>query len=127
VDQGDPASLAADLSEAGRLDDTEIVVRKGTAYTKAVPVNAPETLAEGEFNRFYARALCRRALVAQVSHVRVYRAKPVAKPRSESVQMIGTLLEPQALLDDLRTHIGMDTALGLPPGPNSGLSIELAT
>jgi hypothetical protein len=26
------------------------------------------------------------------------------------------------LLDDLRTNVGVDTALGLPAGPNSGLS-----
>lgn len=29
------------------------------------------------------------------------------------------------MLDDLRTHVGVDTALGLPPGPNSGLSVRL--
>jgi hypothetical protein len=39
--------------------------------------------------------------------------------------MIGRRLNAQALLGDLRKHVGVDTALGLPPGPNSGLSGRL--
>src|SRR6266851_5569734 len=33
--------------------------------------------------------------------------------------------DPKALLTDLRSNPGVDTALGLPPGPNSGLSARL--
>ena len=36
-------------------------------------------------------------------------------------------LAKSSLLDDLRAHPGTDTALGLPPGPNSGLSVCLAS
>jgi hypothetical protein len=43
-----------------------------------VPVTAADTLAEGEFNRFYLRGLCRRASAANMAEIEVYRAKEVA-------------------------------------------------
>lgn len=125
VDSGTPDTLAAAIAQNDRLNETETAVRNGNPYVKRVPVNAPETMAEGEFNRFYARGLCRRAIAAGINEVRVYRAKEVTNPRPASEAMIGRLIDAQALLDDLRTSIGVDTALQLPPGPNSGLSIEL--
>jgi hypothetical protein len=45
--------------------------------------------------------------------------------RAESEQKIGQRIAAEALLRDLRAHPGLDTALGLPPGPNSGLSVHL--
>lgn len=89
--------------------------------------NAHEMLAEGEFNRFYMRALCLRAIEDQtgIAEVIVYRAKPVQNARSESERKIGQRVPVEALLRDLRTHQGVDPALGLPPGPNSGLSVRL--
>ena len=65
----------------------------GLSKPPVMPSNAHEILAEGEFNRFYIRALCLRAV--------------------------------DALLRDLRSHPGVETSLGLPPGPNSGLSVQL--
>jgi hypothetical protein len=39
---------------------------------------------------------------------------------------INTKISAKLLLDDLRNSSqGVDTALGLPPGPNSGLSAKL--
>jgi hypothetical protein len=99
---------------------------KGKVFMKNVPVNAHETLAESEFNRFYLRGLCRVALDRGIIEVVVYRAKAVSVPRPESEALIGTSLDPAALLEDLRNSIGVDTALGLPPGPNSGLSGKLS-
>jgi hypothetical protein len=87
--------------------------------------NAHEMLAEGEFNRFYMRALCLRAIEAGIPYLIVYRAKTVQNRRPESEAMIGQHMSPEALLADLRTHQGVDTTLGLPPGPNSGLSVRL--
>ena len=87
--------------------------------------NAHEMLAEGEFNRFYIRALCARAIEDNVKEVIVYRAKAVENARSVSEELVGKHVVPGSLLQDLRTHPGIDTALGLPPGPNSGLSIYL--
>lgn len=88
--------------------------------------NAHEMLAEGEYTRFYMRAICLRALEDGIAHVVVYRAKEVEKARSESEQKIGQQVSTQALLNDLRTSKGVDTALGLPPGPNSGLAVKLS-
>ncbi|OTM89967.1 hypothetical protein [Acinetobacter baumannii] len=88
------------------------------------PSNAHETLAEGEFNRFYIRALARIA-INENKELEVYRAKEVSNARSESIQKIGITVNPNDLLADLRKNIGIDTFLGLPGGVNSGLSVKL--
>ncbi len=90
----------------------------------SVPITAAETLAEGEFNRFYIRGVCRAVLANEQHEVEVYRAKAVAQPRPESQAKIGTRVNAATLLDDLRHNVGVDTALGVPAGPNSGLSVR---
>ena len=100
--------------------------RNGKVTFAKIPVTAPDTLAEGEFNRFYARGLCLDVLNTGGTEVEVYRGKAVSRARSQSVAMIGQVVPAVALLDDLRTSPGMDTALGLPPGPNSGLTVRRA-
>ena len=100
---------------------------KSGGYSKP-PVmrsNAHQMLGEGEFNRFYIRALCARAIEDGISQVIVYRAKAVENARSASEAKIGQGVPVEALLNDLRNSQGVDTALGLPPGPNSGLSVRL--
>ena len=90
-----------------------------------VPHTAPDTLAEGEFNRFYIRGLCAEVLLSDdEAEVEVYRGKTVTKSRPQSEGMIGLRLSAKQLLDDLRISQGIDTALGLPPGPNSGLTVR---
>jgi hypothetical protein len=122
----DAGWLADELRTRGRLERTEPRARPRGGFTTArVPRTAADTFAEGEFNRFYVRALCRRALEDGIPELIVYRAKPVRQPRPESEWMVGTHIEPQRLLADLRAHQGMEPALGLPPGPNSGLSVRL--
>jgi len=119
--------LANSLRQHGCMNATATRRKPKGGYTEVkVPVTAPDTFAEGEFNRFYARGLCRLAIEQGVQALYIYRAKPVAVPRPDSQAKIGTPIEPNALLVDLRTHQGVDTALGLPPGPNSGLSVRLA-
>ena len=88
-----------------------------------MPRNAPLTLAEGEFNRFYIRAL-RKFAIYNNKKIRVYRAKTVSNPRIESEEKIGQILDANCLLNDLRQNVGIDTFLGL-PSVNSGLSIEI--
>jgi hypothetical protein len=118
--------LARELNSRGRLNTHESRrTPSGGMTTVKVPVTAAETMAEGEFNRFYARGLCLRAITEGIGQLHIYRAKAVMNPRSESVALEGTEVSPKTLLDDLRTHQGMDTALRLPPGPNSGLSVRL--
>jgi hypothetical protein len=122
----DDSWLADELRLGGVMNPMEQRRGRNGGYTMVkVPVTAPDTLAEGEFNRFYARGLCRFAIEQGIDALQVYRAKAVSQPRPDSQAKIGTLIDARALLDDLRTHPGMDTALGLPPGPNSGLSVRL--
>lgn len=123
---GDDVGLAADISS--RLNAYEKPRQLKSGKLSKPPVmrsSAHEMLAEGEFNRFYIRAICLRAIEDGISEVVVYRAKSVQHARSESERKIGQLVPAEPLLRDLREHPGVDTALGLPPGPNSGLSVQL--
>lgn len=126
VAAGSDDSLAADIRPRLNTHEKPHVLRSGKLSKPPVMrSNAHEMLAEGEFNRFYIRALCLRAIEDGVPEVVVYRAKWVERPRPESEPKIGQRIRAVALLEDLRQHVGIDTALGLPPGPNSGLSVEL--
>jgi hypothetical protein len=96
--------------------------RGGVAIAQ-VPTTAPDTLSEGEFNRYYVRGVCRRAIADNIQEVEVYRARHSDNPRRESEALIGKKLDPKELLTDLRNSQGVEPALGVPPGPNSGLCI----
>ncbi|KZD24146.1 hypothetical protein [Tardiphaga robiniae] len=96
-------------------------------YTAAVPVNAAQMLAESEFNRYFVRGLCLRAMDEGIPRLEVYRAKQVSQPRPESESKIGLLVDPQTVLIDVRASQsnGVETALGIPPGPGSGITIRI--
>ena len=99
---------------------------KGGYSIAATAENAAEVLAESEFNRYYIRGLARRAIEDGVQQLVVYRAKPVRNPRPESEARVETAISPQEILDDLRSHPGDERpTLGVPSGPNSGLSVRL--
>jgi len=118
-------TLARELRNRGRLNRTAQRRKPKGGYTTVhVPVTAHETLAEGEFNRFYVRALCRRAIAEGIPRLEFYRAKEVSEPRPESFQKIGLLMDPEVVLIDVRASIGVETALGMPQGPNSGLTLR---
>lgn len=120
VQQHDEVWLAEQLMQQNRLNQIEQTARG----PRKVPINAANTLAEGEFNRYYMRALCRIAIIDGL-RLEVYRAKAVNISRIESQNKIGQIIDPKTLLNDLRESIGVDSALGLPAGPNSGLSVKL--
>lgn len=124
IEPGDDGTLAASLH--GLLNDTESrIPSRGKLFVARVPHNASETLAEGEFNRYYVRGLAVVALEEGVTELEVYRAKAVTTPRFESDRLVGRRLSPNRLLADLRASPGVDTALGVPAGPNSGLSVRV--
>lgn len=124
-EQHDDAWLAYTIRSRGLMRTMEQRRKPKGGFTDArVPQTAPDTLAEGEFNRFYARGLCAHVVESGGSEVEVYRGKAVLNPRPESQAMIGRRLPAQRLLDDLRTSQGVEPALGLPPGPNSGLTVR---
>lgn len=124
---GSDNTLAAALRQNGRINITALRRKpRSTEMTSyRVPDTAPMTMAEGEFNRFYCRGLCRRAIANNISTLEVYRAKQVEQPRPDSEAKIGTHVDPRAILEDLRTSPGVEPSLGLPPGPNSGLTLKL--
>ncbi len=124
AESGNPQVLANELRAGGYLLATEISHRNGKPYSKAVPRGAPETLAEGEFNRFYIRAFCIIALRRGQTEVEVYRAKAVAAPSAESEAKIGSRVGAKTLLDDLRENVGAkpasDSAGDVPDGRLAG-------
>src|SRR4051794_8738876 len=121
----EPAWLAHELNQLNRMQRSEQRRLSGGGFaTVAVPETAAQTLAEGEFNRFYARAICRRAIDDGVEKVVIFRAREVHHPRFESQQLVGKSVDALPLLSDLRQNPGMETALGV-AGANSGLSVRL--
>lgn len=123
---GSDDTLARQLRAPGMLNQmTQRTLATGRTISAKVPHNAADVLAESEFNRYYARGLSRRAMEAGIPRLQVYRAKPVMNPRAESEQKIGLLVDPETLLIDLRGSIGVETALGIPPGPGSGISVRI--
>ena len=125
AERGTDDSLAAAIRADRCLKDrVERRKPKGGTTIVNVPYTAHETLGEGQFNMYYTRGLCRRAIEARQAELEVYRAKEVAEPRPESQALIGRRLNPQAILGDLRTTKGVESALGL-ARPNSGLTLRI--
>jgi len=124
IQDGHDESLAQDLKSKGCFKTHEERNSKKGIISVKVPENAHQTFSEGEFNRFYIRALCLRS-IEEKKQLQVYRGRHSENPRPESEALIGAIIDPVSLLDDLRLNIGIDTALGLPSGPNSGLTIRL--
>lgn len=128
VQSGNDETLAQRLREHRRILRTlpRRNPRSGGYSISATPENAAQVLAESEFNRYYIRALARRAIEDGIQELVIYRAKPVSNPRPESEARIETSLPPADLLEDLRAHPGDEPpVLGVPSGPNSGLSVRL--
>ncbi|WP_156312604.1 hypothetical protein [Marinagarivorans algicola] len=98
---------------------------KGGFTTVQIPNNANITLCEGEFIRYYIRGVCLKAVSQNEKNVVAYRARHSDNPRRESVEMEGQQFDAQKLLNDLRTESYVDKAMGLPPGPNSGMCAKL--
>jgi hypothetical protein len=123
---GTDATLTAEISLKERLSPT--VQREPAADDTAgerIPSTASETIAEGEFNRFYVRGLCLRAIDDEVPDLIVYRANSTLAPRPGSEEKIGAAVDPTALLVQLRATMGVEPALGLPPDPRSELTLKL--
>ena len=116
--------LANQLRRPGMMNSHQTRNTKSGPIQVKVPFNAPDTLAEGEFNRFYIRALCLRAIDDASVRLVVYRAKSVAQPRPESEAAIGRTMDTHALLADLRANVGWETVLKIGQ-PNSGLTVKI--
>lgn len=128
IENGDDDWLAEQLRTLPYFNSEEPYVRNGNTHWRRINIeHAAQQLAEGEFNRYYLRGLCRRAQNDNVTDLVVYRGKEVARPRPESEAKIGTLVNVGTLLTSLRKNdfVSIEDALGLPGGPNSGLTARL--
>ncbi|MEO5645882.1 MAG: hypothetical protein ABIQ91_00190 [Candidatus Paceibacterota bacterium] len=125
---GTEESLAESINKPEYFKDRELSTSKtGTTYSKDVSDIAYLTFAEGEFNKYYMRALCIRANTEHKS-LEIYRAKEVDTSRAESASKIGDTIDPTAFLEDLRnleTNNFKYPASGWSGGANSGLSVKL--
>ena len=120
--------LAQQILNRSLLKSRENYTRQGKVYGRDINrPHAAQQLAEGEFNRFYLRGLCRRAQRDGIKELEVYRAKAVERPRPESEALIGTRIPVDVLLAALRSNdfVSIEDALKVPGGPNSGLSARL--
>lgn len=123
VQMGDEASLTTALQHEKLFAEREPY----GAGTRRVPTNAASTFAEGQFNAFYMRGVCHRAIQAG-GQVEVYRAKEVVTAGPASTYQEGQRLDPQQVLHLLRhSPSGRDRGAVVPAGFNSGLSIRLVS
>lgn len=125
IKSGDDSTLATILKQGLFNPTYQRKKPKGGFSNVTMPVNAPDMLAEGEFNRFYIRGLCRIVVDTKSGQLRVYRARFSQNPRPESEHKIGYIVDASKLLSDMRDNVGTETYFGVPNGPNSGLSVEL--
>ena len=94
-------------------------------YTiKHVPHTAAETIAEGQFNRFYILGLCKRAKAENISELEVYRARESTQPRSQSQTIIGSKLSVDIIESQL-TKVS-DSFKSPLVKPNSGISVKIS-
>ncbi len=122
-ESGTDVTLATELASDGRLLKHTLRKKPKGGFTQAdVPHTANETLAEGQFNRLYIRAICRCALSTGRTTVRVYRAAERAEERPASVALVGTDIDAAALLEKLRDALDFKSGF---PEPNTGLSVTL--
>lgn len=119
----DDSWLTNELKKNRLLRQTEDRIDKtGKLNTVKVPSNAAKLLSQGEFNRFYMRAVCLEALERGVPRLTIYRARASSRPRAESEARINTEIEAQELLKQLRKEFSFLES-DFPVGPNSGLSV----
>ncbi|HET7550237.1 MAG TPA: hypothetical protein VFK04_03045 [Gemmatimonadaceae bacterium] len=97
----------------------------GATTTAKLPSYAPRVLAEGDFNRYYMRGVCARAVAEGRGVVEVYRARVSAEPRPESQELEGQRIDAATLLQELRTRYADSEEEPTIGKPNSGLSVRL--
>jgi hypothetical protein len=115
--------LEQQLQDIHAMKPRELKSKPSGGYTQAsVPDTAAETYSDGQINRFYIAAICRRAIDDKVGSVRIYRAKQRGEPRPESRVLEGAHKDASALLREVReseTSLRCDLLK-----PNSGLTAD---
>ena len=80
-------------------------------------------LGRSEFNRYYIRAICRRATAHGTTEVVVYRARESESHRSGSDELVGTTQSAPRILASVRASQGGDAATGI-GRVNSGITVR---
>lgn len=95
---------------------------KAGGGTRKVESDAARKTSQSEFNRYYVRGVCLKAIAEGIENVEIYRAKESSNPRQTSESKIGDLISAKNLLDDLRQIGSMPNIF---PEVNSGLSVRI--
>jgi hypothetical protein len=120
-ENGTDVSLGSELRMGGRLNSRALRKKPKGGFTEVdVPVTAHETLSEGQFNRLYIRALCRRAEADGHVTVKIYRAAEREHERTASVALIGSDVDAAELLAKLRNALDFNSGF---PEPSTGLCV----
>lgn len=119
VTDGDESMLESLLDINSHFNPTYL--RQGNPVK--MPSNASTLLSQSEFNRYYIRAICLRAVNDGIESVQIYRARESSWTRPESESKIGSQILSKELLEDIRNSIGAEPQLF--PDINSGLSVKL--
>lgn len=151
LEHHDPQWLASSLGSGDRFDLTQQSRHASTRLTAArrtaddpadprleeVTADAPATLAQGEFNRYHARGLCRRAMEEGLDELEVYKVDEAVTANFVIRQMVGVKppkgepltagvrIDPRELLPALRKSPEDELDVGVPGEPNSGLAVRL--
>jgi len=116
--------LAFKLEENQLLKNLEGAQKPSGGYTiKHVPDIAANTIAEGQFNRFYILGLCKLAKSKGISELIVYRAKESKNPRTDSESLINSRISINDTESQLlKIESSFKSKL---VQPNSGISMKL--
>ena len=122
ISSANDISLSTDLKPFIKEYETRII--KGIHHNVKVPHNAPLVLGQGQFNFYYMRGICARAISEGLDEVEIYRARQSYNSRRTSQWLIGKRINAAEFLNEMRvTKDPGSTSLqiGL---PNSGLSVR---
>jgi hypothetical protein len=120
---GSDITLGDALRQNGRLLKRTMRRKPKGGFTEVdVPYTAHETLAEGQFNRLYIRAICRCAIATGQQTVLVYRAAERETERPASIALIDTEVDAAELLAKLRKALDFNSGF---PEPNTGLCVKI--
>jgi hypothetical protein len=115
-----PESFSEEILKNSLLNPTEMrEISEGRTVQAKVSKIAHRNIGEAEFNRYYMRAICLKAIEQGIEEVEVYRARASANPRPDAADRKNA----KDLLEHLRT-----TNISVPgsfPGPNSGRSVRI--
>jgi DNA repair protein RadC len=120
LEQGSPESFSEAILKNSLLNPTEMrEIGEGRRVQAKVSKIAHRNIGEAEFNRYYMRAICLKAIEQSIEELAVYRARASANPRPDAADRKNA----KDLLEHLRTT--NISVLGSFPGPNSGRSVRI--